>query len=239
VAPEEDITGRPARRQAAPEEVEAGRTQAQVRRPAQTAATTDRVRDPAKGKWLEEVPPTEEQEKEREKEKEKRKRKRAPGEEYEYWEIGTSRDAPPSPAEEEPERPKRRRLRRPTSREDGTTTISVHRNPARGPPTRTTVRIVPRVGRTQPEAAPQPPPPPPVEVVVNMEEEQPAAVAVDISAEEETLPEAAAQPTTAEDGPLPDAEERPGMADDEDRPDVEETPAQEREADPAAAPQNL
>jgi hypothetical protein len=121
VAPEEDITGRPARRQAALEEVEAGRTQAPVRRPAQTAASTDRVRDLAKGKWLEEVPPTEEQEKEREKEKEKekRKRKRAPREEYEYWEIGTSRDAPPSPAEGEPERPKKRRLRRPTSREAG------------------------------------------------------------------------------------------------------------------------
>jgi hypothetical protein len=129
VAPEEDITGRPARRQAAPKKVEAGRTPTPVRRPAQTAATTDRVHDPAKGKWLEEVLPTEE-EKEKEKEKEKKKRKRVPGEEYEYWEIGTSRDAPPSPAEEEPERPKRRRLRRPTFREDGTTTIAVDRNPA-------------------------------------------------------------------------------------------------------------
>jgi hypothetical protein len=81
-------------------------------------------------------------------------------------------------------------LRQPTSRQDGTTTISVDRNPARGPPTRTTVRLVPRVRRTQPEAVPQPPLPPPVEVVVTMEEEQPSAVAVGISAEEETLPEA-------------------------------------------------
>jgi hypothetical protein len=103
VAPEEDNAGRPARRQAAPEEAEAGRTQAPVRRPAPAAATTDRVRDPAKGKWVEEVPSTEKEE-----EKEKKKKKRAPGEEYEYWEIGTSRDAPPSPTEEEPERPKRR-----------------------------------------------------------------------------------------------------------------------------------
>jgi hypothetical protein len=66
-----------------------------------TAATTDRVRDPAKGKWLEEVPSTE-----KEKEKEKKKKKRASGEAYEFWEIETSRDAPDSPAEEEPERPK-------------------------------------------------------------------------------------------------------------------------------------
>jgi hypothetical protein len=71
-----------------------------------------------------------------------------------------------------------------------------------------------------------------------MEEEQPTAAAVDISAEEETLPEAEAQPATVEET-LPDAEERPMMAEDEDRPDEEERPAQEREADPAAAPQNL
>jgi hypothetical protein len=121
VAPEEDITGRPARQQAASAEVEAGRIQAPVRRPAQTPATTDRVRapapattdrvrDPAKGKGLEEVPPTEaeeekEREKERAKEKEKKKNKRAPGAEYEYWEVGTSRDGPTLLAAEEPARP--------------------------------------------------------------------------------------------------------------------------------------
>jgi hypothetical protein len=238
VAPEEDNAGRPARRQAAPEEAEAGRTQAPVRRPAPAAATTVRVHDPAKGKWLEEVPSTE---KEKEKEKEKRKRKRAPGEEYEFWEIGTSRDAPPSPTEEEPERPKRRRLRRSASREDGTTTISVDRNPARGPPTRTTVRIVPREGRTQPGVAPAPPPPPPVAEVVTMEEEQPAAAAadVDIPAKEEILPEAEEHPVTAEEGTLLDAEERPIMAEEEARPDAEERPAHEREVDPAVAPQNI
>jgi hypothetical protein len=71
VAPEEDNAGRPARRQAAPEETEAGGTHAPVRRLVPAAVTTDRVRDPAKGKWLEEVPSTE-KEKEREKEKEKR-----------------------------------------------------------------------------------------------------------------------------------------------------------------------
>jgi hypothetical protein len=112
---------------------------------ASAPATTDRVRDLAKGKQLEEVTPIE-VEKEQEKEKEKKKRKRAPGEVYEYWETGTSRDAPPSPAAEEQERPKRRRLCRAIAREDGTTTVSVDRNPVRGPPTRTTVRIVPRVG---------------------------------------------------------------------------------------------
>jgi phage terminase small subunit len=71
-----------------------------------------------------------------------------------------------------------------------------------------------------------------------MEEEQPSVVAVDISAEEETLPEAKAQPTMVEET-LSNAEERPVMAEDEDRLDVEERPAQEREADPAAAPQNF
>jgi hypothetical protein len=206
-----------------PEEAETGRPQAPVKRPAPAAASTDRVRDPAKGKWLEEVPSTE-KEKEQEKEKEKKKRKRAP----------------PSPAEEEPERPKKRRLRRPASREDGTTTISVDGNPARGPPTRTTVRIVPREGRTQRGAAPAPPPPPPVAEVVTMEEEQlPAAADVDIPAEEETLPEAEEQPVTAEEGTVPDAEERPVMAEEEALSEAEERPAQEREADPAAAPQSF
>jgi hypothetical protein len=104
-APEEDIAGRPAKRQAAPEEVEAGRPQAPARRQAPAAATTDWVRDPAKGKWLEEVPPTE-----KEQEKEKKKKKRASAEEFELWEIGTSRPAPGSPAEEEPVRLKKRRL---------------------------------------------------------------------------------------------------------------------------------
>jgi hypothetical protein len=148
----------------------------------------DRVRDLAKGKWPEEVPPTE-----KEQEKEKKKKKRASEEAVEFWEIGTSRDAPDSPAEEEPVRPKKRWLRRPASREDKTTTISVDRNPAKGPPTRTTVRIVPREGRMQPEAAPPPPPPPPIEVVVTMEEEPVTAAEaadVDILAEEETLQEA-------------------------------------------------
>jgi hypothetical protein len=85
VAPDEDITGRPARQPAAPAEVEAGGTQAPVRRPAPAPATTDRVhapapattdrvRDPAKGKGLEEVTPPEAA-KEQEKEKEKKKRK--------------------------------------------------------------------------------------------------------------------------------------------------------------------
>jgi hypothetical protein len=237
VAPEEANAGRQAQRQAAPEEAEAGRPQAPARRPGPAAATTDRVCDPAKGKWLEEVPSTE-----KEKEKEKKKKKRASGEAFEFWEIGTSRAAPDSPAEEEPVRPKKRRLRRPTSREDGTTTISVDRNPARGPPTRTTVRIVPREGRAQPEAAPAPPPPPRGEVVVTMEEEPTTAAAamdVDIPAEEKTLPEAEEQPVTAEEGTLPDAEERPVVAEEETLPEVEERPAQEREADPAAAPQNI
>jgi hypothetical protein len=71
-APEEGNAGRLAQRQAAPKEVEAGRPQAPARRQAPTAATTDRVRDLAKGKWLEEVPSTE-----KEKEKEKKKKKRA------------------------------------------------------------------------------------------------------------------------------------------------------------------
>jgi hypothetical protein len=71
-----------------------------------------------------------------------------------------------------------------------------------------------------------------------MEEEQPTAAAVDISAEEETLPEAEAQPAMVEET-LPDAKERPMMAEGEDRPDEEERPAKEREADPAAASQNL
>jgi hypothetical protein len=100
---EEGNVGRPAQRQAAPEETEAGRPQAPARREAPTAATTDRVRDPAKGKWLEEVPSTE---KEKEKEKKKKKKKKsALREAVEFWEIGTSRDAPDSPAEEEPVRP--------------------------------------------------------------------------------------------------------------------------------------
>jgi hypothetical protein len=103
-APEEDNAGRPAQRQAAPEEAEAGRPQAPAGREAPAAATTDRVRDPTEGKWLEEVPPTE---KEQEKEK---KKKRASAEEFELWEVGMSRPAPGSPAEEEPVRPKKRRL---------------------------------------------------------------------------------------------------------------------------------
>jgi hypothetical protein len=64
----------------APEEAEAGRPQAPPKRQASAAVTTDRVRDPAKGKWLEEVPPTE-----KEKEKEKKKRKRSSAEEFELW----------------------------------------------------------------------------------------------------------------------------------------------------------
>jgi hypothetical protein len=60
VAPEEDNAGRPAPRQVALEEAEAGRPQAPARRQAPAAATTDRVRDLSKGKWPEEVPPTEE-----------------------------------------------------------------------------------------------------------------------------------------------------------------------------------
>jgi hypothetical protein len=97
VAPEEDNAGRLAKRQAASEETEAGRPQAPARRQAPAVVTTDRVRDPAKGKWLEEVPPTE-----KEQEKEKKKKKRASAEEFELWEVGTSGPAPGSPAEEEP-----------------------------------------------------------------------------------------------------------------------------------------
>jgi hypothetical protein len=66
----------------APEEDEAGRQQAPTKRQAPAAATSDRVHDLAKGKWLEEVPPTE-----KEKEKEK-KRKKLPAEQFELWEIG-------------------------------------------------------------------------------------------------------------------------------------------------------
>jgi hypothetical protein len=142
VAPEEDDAGQtraPAKRQATPEEAEAGRPQALARRQAPAATTTDRVRDPAKGKCLEEVPPTE-----KEKEKEKKKKKRSSVEEFELWEIGTSGPALDLPAEEEPIRLKKRRLQRPASREDGTTTIAVDRFPTKGPPTRTMVRIVPR-----------------------------------------------------------------------------------------------
>jgi hypothetical protein len=182
----------------------------------------DRVRDPAKGKWLEEVPPTE-----KEQEKEKKKKKRASAAEFELWEIGTSGPALGSPAEEEPVRPKKRRLQRPASRENGTTTISVDRFPAKGPPTRTTVRIVLREGRMQPEVAPPPPPPPPAEVVVTTVEEPTtaaAAVDADIPVEEETLSEAEERPVTAEEETLPEAEERP---------------AQEQEAEPAAAPSNI
>jgi hypothetical protein len=128
-------------------------------------------------KWLEEVPPTE-----KEKEKEKKKRKRSSAEEFELWEIGTSGPTPDSPAEEEPVRPKKRWLRRPASREDGTTTIAVDQFPAKGPPTRTTVRIVPREGRMQPEVAPPPPPPPLVDAVVIMvEEPTTTAAAADVA----------------------------------------------------------
>jgi hypothetical protein len=88
----------------------------------------------AKGKWLEEVPPTE-----KEQEKEKKKKKRASAEEFELWEVGMSGPTPGAPAEEEPVRLKKRQLRRPASREDGTTTISVDRFTAKGLPTRTTV----------------------------------------------------------------------------------------------------
>jgi hypothetical protein len=77
-----------------------------------------------------------------------------------------------------------------------------------------------------------------VEVVVTMEEEPPSAAVVDGSAEEETLPAAEAQPATVEEA-LPEAEARPTMAEEEDGSDEEERLAQEREADPAAAPQNL
>jgi hypothetical protein len=139
---------------------------------------------------------------EKESEKEKKKKKRASAEAFEIWEIGTSRHAPNSPAEEEPARPKKRRLGRPTSREEGTTTISVDRNPAMGPSTRTTVRIVPREGRTQPEVAPPlPPQPPPGQVLVTMEEESAtmaAAADEDVPAKGETLPEAEERPVTAE-----------------------------------------
>jgi hypothetical protein len=89
VAPEEDNVGRPAQRETAPEDAEAGRPQAPAKRQAPTAATTDQVRDPAKGKWLEEVPPTE---KEQEKEK-KKKKKRAS--DFEIWEIVTDVKARP------------------------------------------------------------------------------------------------------------------------------------------------
>jgi hypothetical protein len=89
----------------------------------------DWVRDPAKWKWLEEVQPTE---KEKEKEK-KKKKKKPPAEQFELWEIGTSGAVPDSPPEEEPIRPKKRRLRRPASREEGTMTIAVDRFPTQGP----------------------------------------------------------------------------------------------------------
>jgi hypothetical protein len=63
----------------------------------------DRVRDLAKGKWLEEVPSTE-----KEKEKEKKKKKKKPSaEQFELWEIGPSGAAPDSSPEEEPVRPKK------------------------------------------------------------------------------------------------------------------------------------
>jgi hypothetical protein len=94
---EEDKAGQPAKCQAVPEEAEDGRSQAPARRQTPAAANTDRVRDPANGKWLEEVPPTE-----KEKEKEKKKKKRSSAEEFELWEIETSGPAPGSPAEEEP-----------------------------------------------------------------------------------------------------------------------------------------
>jgi phosphoketolase len=51
-----------------------------------------------------------------------------------------------------------------------------------------------------------------------------AAADMDIRVEEETLLEAEEQPVTAEEETVPDVEERP---------------AQEREADPTAAPQNI
>jgi hypothetical protein len=113
--------------QPAPEQDKDGRQQAPANRQAPAAATTDQVRDPAKGKGLEEVPPME-----KEKEKEKKK-KRPPAEEFELWEIGPSGPALDSLAKEEPGRPKKRWLRRPASREDGTTTIAVDRFPAKGP----------------------------------------------------------------------------------------------------------
>jgi hypothetical protein len=211
-----------------------------VRAPA--PATADRVRDPTKGKGLEAVSPTG-AEKEQEKEKEKKKKKRAPSEVYEYWETGTSRDAPPSPAAGTPTKPKRRRLRRAVAREDGTTTISVDRNPVRGPPTRTTVRVVPMVGRTQPGDTPPPPPPPPVKVVLTMEEEPLSAATVDGPTDEavgkmEEDHRAAAADILAEEETLPAAEKEAAVAEEATLPDAEERPAQEQEADPAATSRN-
>jgi hypothetical protein len=75
-----------------------------------------------------------------------------------------------------------------------------------------------------------------------MEEEPTTAAAaadVNIPAEEETLPEAEEQQVTAEERTLPDAEERLVMAEEETLPKVEERPAQEQEADPTAALQNI
>jgi hypothetical protein len=166
------------------QEDEAGRNQGPAKRQAPAVAQS------------EEAPPTEEEEKE----KKKKKKKKPPVGEFELWEIGPSGVIPDSPPEEEPVRPKKRRLRRPASREDGATTIAVDRFPAQGPPTRTTVRIVPTEGRAQPRATS---PPPPAEVVI-MRKDLPtmaAAAEADVPAEEETLPvaeERPAQEPTAE-----------------------------------------
>jgi hypothetical protein len=122
------------------QEDKAGCNQGLAKRQALAAAQSDRVRNPAKRKWLEEVPPTKE-------EQEKKKKKKPPAGEFELWEIGPSGAIPDSPPEEEPVRTKKRRLRRPASREDRTTTIVVDRFQAQGPPTRTMVQIVPAEGR--------------------------------------------------------------------------------------------
>jgi hypothetical protein len=167
------------------EEDRVGRQREPAKEHALLVASTDRERDPAKGKWPEVVKP----------------KKKKP---VDLWEICTSGTSPELMPGEEPIRPKKRRLRRPASREEGTTTIVVDRFPSQGPPTRTVVRLVPREGQGRPSAMP----PPPAEVVVTMAEDLPTMMAVegaDVPAEEEALPAAEAlraqeptvNPTTA------------------------------------------
>jgi hypothetical protein len=110
------------------EEEPEGRQRKSAKAKALVVVPAERIRDPAKGKWPELVKP-----------------KKKP---VELWKIGTSGASPEPMPEEEliVDRPRRRRLQRPASREEEARTISVDRFPAQGPPTRTTVRLVLREG---------------------------------------------------------------------------------------------
>jgi hypothetical protein len=126
--PGKERPGSQQRDQRTPEE-EAGSKRKEQAKAAVPADNAEQQRDPAKGKG-----PS--------------KEKPKPKELWEIGPLGASLEPEPS-LEPVAERPRKRRLRRPASRGEEASTIMVVRFPARGPPSRTTLRVSPMEGAEQ------------------------------------------------------------------------------------------